>query len=62
MATNRLLEGQSKKPGRVTVEMLENMVMRYNQERWVVGSGKPYFVARRTNDDGTVTHYLDRNG
>lgn len=44
----------------VTKEMLEGLVMRSNSLLWVKQSGKPYFLNKRTDDDGTTTHFLDR--
>lgn len=60
MTANPLLDGQLAKSGKVTVEMLHELVERSNRMEWVRASGKPYFVGKRTNGDGTFTHFLDR--
>lgn len=46
--------------GKVTLDMLLEAAERYNRSEWVRQSGKPYFVGRRCNGDGTFTHFLDR--
>jgi len=61
MANNPILDrGQPEKKKLVTKEMLEGLVVRSNALNWVKQSGKPYFLNKRTNDDGTITHFLDR--
>lgn len=62
MADNPFMRGQSQGGGKVTREMLEDYVVRLNGSNFVRHSGKPYFVARRVNDDGTVNYILDRQG
>lgn len=61
MTANRLavVDGDRRR-GTVTVEMLYDLVERSNRMEWVRDSGKPYFVGRRANGDGTITHFLDR--
>ncbi len=60
MTANPLRDVSAPMRGKVTEEMLHDMAFRYNQARWVKDSGKPYFVNRRTRDDGTMLHFLDR--
>ena len=62
MTANPLLERQPAKLGRVTKESLEAYAERLNRERWVLATGKPYFVNKRTDADGFTVHFLDRNG
>lgn len=57
---NQLIVNRSEKREIVTKEMLEGLVMQSNALNWVNQSGKPYFLNKRTNDDGTITHFLDR--
>lgn len=60
--TNPLMNGPaSQRRGRVTVEMLEEMAASLNRSKFVIGSGKPYFVGKRPNTkDGGIEHFLDR--
>lgn len=61
MTTNRLtVSDGNQKPRIVTKEMLEGLVVWSNALFWVKQSGRPYFLNKRTNDDGTITHFLDR--
>ena len=50
-----------RKSGRVTREMLFEIAEDYNKFRWVIDSGKPYFVAERKGKDGVPESYLARN-
>ena len=54
------LKGQTGR-GRVTAESLAEYAAKLNRERWV-NPDKPYFVNKRTDADGFVVHFLDRNG
>lgn len=59
-ATNPLmLAAPKKRAGKVTLEMLEEMVASLNKARFVRDSGKPYFIGRRVEDE-KVVHFLDR--
>lgn len=60
MADNPFQDRSEGKRGKVTLEMFQEMVERSNAMEWVRQSGKPYFVGKRTNGDGTFTHFLDR--
>jgi hypothetical protein len=59
MTDNPLIGRQPQKPGRVTKEMLDALAERLNRMSWVKQSGKPYFVGKRTNENG-AEHFLDR--
>jgi hypothetical protein len=58
--SNKLLEDAPRRAGTVTVEMLHQLASDLNCKRFVIDSGKPYFVNRMANGDGTLTHFLDR--
>jgi hypothetical protein len=60
MTTNRLAKSDGR-TGKVTFESLTDYAARLNQQRWV-DPNKPYFVNKRQDPDGFVTHFLDRNG
>lgn len=52
--------------GKVTKEMLYEMVERSNRMRWVIESGQPYFVNRKWEEGsdgifGRWVHFLDRH-
>lgn len=38
---------------------LEEYARSLNRKAFVIAQGKRYFVAKRTDDDGHVTHFLD---
>lgn len=59
MTANPFIE-HGKRTGTVTVEMLHQIASDLNCKRFVIDSGKPYFVSRMTNGDGTFVHFLDR--
>jgi hypothetical protein len=48
------------RPGKVTVEMLEQLRDSLNRSAFVCDSGLPYFVGRKVEDDGSTKHFLDR--
>lgn len=56
MTDNRL-----KKTTTYGVDMLYKHCEEANKLRWVIASGRPYFVNRRENADGTFTHFVDRS-
>jgi hypothetical protein len=63
--TNPLVARKPNHTGPVTVEMLHDMAERSNGMKWVIASGKPYFVNRRwedgtTKEPGRYVHFLDR--
>ena len=58
---NQFIQDGGKRPGKVTTEMLYEYVEQINQRNFVRASGKPYFVGRKANVDGTFTHFLDRH-
>lgn len=60
MTANPLLAAAGYRAGTVTADMLHEAAERYNRSEWVRASGKPYFVSRKDNGDGTFTHMLDR--
>lgn len=60
MTANPLLLRQPARPGKVTVEMLEKLVVSLNRTGFVKDSDKPYFVGKRINSDGALEHFLDR--
>jgi len=45
---------------RYGVDMLYKHCEEANKMNWVIASGRPYFVNRRENSDGTFTHFVDR--
>jgi hypothetical protein len=59
MTANPLMMRQPSRPGRVTVEMLQELTEKLNKSRFVKDSGLPYFVGRRVEEDGEL-HFLDR--
>lgn len=56
----RIIDGSTRRTGKVTVEMLYELADKGNAMDWVRQSRKPYFVDRKANGDGTITHFLDR--
>lgn len=60
MSDNPLRDPTARKAGRVTTQMLHDMVERYNKANFVVASGKWYFVNKKSKGDGTIIHFLDR--
>jgi len=58
MTTNPLKNGTVQRGG---VAQLHDHVTQFNNYRWVVGSGKLYYVASRTRVDGTIEHFVDRH-
>lgn len=54
MASNQLLERRPEKPGRVTVEVLEDLAASLNGEWWVKHLGRHYFVSREVVGDKVV--------
>lgn len=59
MTANPLMTATAARPGRVTVDMLHEMVASLNATRFVQDSGLPYFVNKKVDAKG-VTHFLDR--
>lgn len=49
MASNQLLDRQTAKQGKVTVEILEKLAADMNGEWWVRRMGRHYFVKREKN-------------
>lgn len=47
---------------RYGMDALQNHVATLNGYKWVRQSGRPYYIASRMDDNGVVTHYLDRKG
>ncbi len=62
MTTNRLAVIGDGHRGKVTEAMLHEHAYNLNQHFFVINSGKPYFVNKRTDNAGNVVHFLDRNG
>lgn len=60
MSDNPLTIRQPAKPGRVSVEMLEAMVVKYNAMSHFSREGRPWFVNKRTKEDGKIERFLDR--
>jgi hypothetical protein len=60
MTANPLLGRQPAGPGKVTTAMLHDYADRLNRTWFVRHSGKPYHVGRKTDADGSVVHFLDR--
>jgi len=58
MTANPLMTARSPTYG--GIENLELHVSRLNSLNWIHDSGRPYFVARRENPDGTETYSVDR--
>ena len=48
-------------PAKYGIDMLYKHCEEANKLRWVIASGRPYFVNRRENSDGTFTHFVDRS-
>lgn len=46
---------------RYGIDALQNHCANLNKLNWVIASGRPYFVNRRENSDGTFTHFVDRS-
>lgn len=60
MNANPLIDHTQRRAGKVTVEMLYELADSLNRSNFVRDSDKKYFVNRKSNGDGTFTHYLDR--
>lgn len=58
--TDNPLMGGPPKGGKVTVEMLEAMVVKYNNMPHFARENRPWFVNKRTKEDGTIVRFLDR--
>lgn len=58
MTDNRLKTNAKASYG---VDALQNHCENLNKLRWVIASGRPYFVNRRESSDGTFTHFVDRS-
>lgn len=43
------------------VQQLHDHVAKLNNYRWVVASGKLYYIGSRQRADGTTEHYVDRH-
>jgi hypothetical protein len=48
-------------PAKYGIDMLYKHCEEANKLNWVIASGRPYFVNRRENSDGTFTHFVDRS-
>ena len=48
-------------PAAYGVDALEQHCANLNKLNWVFESGRPYFVNRRENADGSFTHFVDRS-
>lgn len=44
------------------IDMLKSHCETLNNIGWVRKSGRPYYIASKTDDDGVVTHFVDRKG
>lgn len=44
------------------VDMLQSHCETLNNMGWVRKSGRPFHVASKVDDDGIVTHFVDRKG
>lgn len=59
MKDNRLKGGSSITYG---LDRLKSHCEELNALKWVRYSGKPYFIAERSDANGVVSHYIDRKG
>ena len=59
--TNPLDKKSAQIPARYGIDALQNHCAELNKLNWVIASGRPYFVNRRENSDGTFTHFVDRS-
>jgi len=48
-------------PARYGIDALQNHCAQLNKLNWVIASGRPYFVNRRENSDGSFSHFVDRS-
>lgn len=57
MISNPLAVRRSEAPS----TSLEEHVAKLNNYRWVVASGKLFYIASRTRADGTIERYVERH-
>ena len=61
--TNALKKTMAEAPvARYGVDALQSHCEELNAMNWVRKSGRPFYVASKVDDDGVVTHFVDRKG